>query len=106
MAISFNRAEELAAYELWYAKPNFLSKVGPHVGRTATWIGASGDQTFTKIDESLINEQSLVGATIMSNSRYIFLVPTAVRHPSNFKCLAISRSDGFCRSFTGMIGSR
>ena len=48
-------AEDLAAYELWYAKPNFLSKVGPHVGRTATWIGASGDQTFTKIDESLIS---------------------------------------------------
>lgn len=39
----------------------------------------------------------------MSNTRYIFLVPTAVRHPSNFKCLAISRSDGFCRSFTGKI---
>jgi E3 ubiquitin-protein ligase MYCBP2 len=40
--------------------------VGAKFGRRATWVDASGDQTFLKIDESLINAHTLpqVGALI------------------------------------------
>lgn len=119
-------AEEIAAKELWFAHPTTIPKIGARFGRTATWIGASGDHTFVKIDESLINAQSLLGATVLANNRHILLVPTTdcnssqnevsessrshkfqdqfhensvSNTPSTYKSLVISRSDGFCRSF-------
>jgi hypothetical protein len=61
-------------------------------------IGASGEQTFLKVDESLINAANLSGASVMANSRHILLLPTAGQPDSaSFKSLAISRNDGFCR---------
>lgn len=93
-------AESIASVELWFAKPGEMANVGPKFGREATWIGASGDQTFVKVDESLINAQSLEKAHLMANSRHLLLVPGADDHPSTFNCLTISRSDGFCRSFS------
>lgn len=36
-----------------------FSGVGPDHGRKASWIGASGDQTFIKMDESLVNAAML-----------------------------------------------
>ena len=122
-------AVELAKKELWFAHPAPMPKIGSRFGRTATWIGASGDHTFVKIDESLINAQSLLGATVLANNRHILLIPTNDHHyfssenkdshskeisnqsnelkdpfeqissSSTYKCLVISRSDGFCRSF-------
>ena len=121
-------AAELAKKELWFAHPAPMPKIGSRFGRTATWIGASGDHSFVKIDESLINAQSLLSATVLSNNRHILLIPTNDHHSfvpenkdshakevsnqvkesddpfenvssSSYKCLVISRSDGFCRSF-------
>ena len=61
-------------------------------------IGASGEQTFLKVDESLINAANLSGASVMANSRHILLLPTAAQPDSaSFRSLAISRNDGFCR---------
>ena len=70
-------------------------------GRAATWIGASGDQTFIRVDETLINAKSLISSTIMANKQQILLLPTMASTEANFKSLAISRHDGFCRSFSG-----
>ncbi|CAB1328278.1 unnamed protein product, partial [Coregonus sp. 'balchen'] len=39
----------------WNAKPSPMPNIGAKYGRKATWIGASGDQTFLRIDEALIN---------------------------------------------------
>ncbi|KAF2975157.1 hypothetical protein EK904_003165 [Melospiza melodia maxima] len=39
----------------WNAKPAPMPNIGSKYGRKATWIGASGDQTFLRIDEALIN---------------------------------------------------
>jgi E3 ubiquitin-protein ligase MYCBP2 len=91
---------EPALVELWYAIPGVIPNVGPQFGRTATWIGASSEQTFVKVDESLINAKSLSSASIMANGRHILLLPKASTK-STFNCLAISRHDGFCRSFVG-----
>lgn len=36
-----------------------FSGIGPDHGKKASWIGASGDQTFIKMDESLVNAAML-----------------------------------------------
>jgi hypothetical protein len=51
----------------WYAVPGVIPLVGPHHGRRATWVGASGDLSFVKVDESLINATSLAASTVMAN---------------------------------------
>ena len=67
----------MAARELWFAIPGPMPNIGSKFGRCATWIGASGEQTFIKIDESLINAQNLSCATVLANGRHILLLPTA-----------------------------
>jgi hypothetical protein len=55
----------------WYAYPGPVPNIGPRHGRRATWVGASGDQTYLKIDESLINYLSLTRSTVMANKSSI-----------------------------------
>lgn len=51
----------------WYSIPTQVPNIGPRHGRRATWVGASGDQTFIKIDESLINALSISKSTVTAN---------------------------------------
>ncbi|CAG2064195.1 unnamed protein product, partial [Timema podura] len=85
----------------WYSYPGVVPNIGPRYGRRATWVGASGDQTFLKIDESLINSLSLTRSTVMANKNCIVLLPTQSDSAGSFKCLAISKRDGNCNSFSG-----
>lgn len=55
----------------WYSIPGPIPNIGPRHGRKATWVGASGDQTFLKLDESLINSVSLSKSTVTANKNYI-----------------------------------
>lgn len=91
--------EEMAMKKLWFAYPEPIPEIGSDLGRTATWVGASGDQTFIRVDETLINAKSLMNSTILSNTHQIVILPNSSDAP--FKSLAISRTDGFCRSFNG-----
>lgn len=86
-----------ASVELWYATPGAIPNIGSQFGRVATWIGGSSDQTFVKIDENLINAASMSTTSVMANSRHLLLLPSTAK--SNFNSLAISRYDGYCRSF-------
>ena len=88
--------------ELWYAIPGPIAGLGSAQGKSVTWIGASADQTIMKLDESLINAQNLVGATICSNKHQVLLMPTHNQQPTSFHSLCIARSDGFCRSFSSL----
>ncbi|CAB4068655.1 MYCBP2 [Lepeophtheirus salmonis] len=97
---SLETREELAAKHLWFAISGLLPRVGPRHGRIATWIGASADQSFIKVDESLINAQSLVGSSIVSSRKHIVLVPPS-NNSTSFTGLVINKSDGYCRSFDG-----
>lgn len=45
--------------------------VGARYGRRATWIGANGDQTFLRIDESLINAHILAASKVFANQKSI-----------------------------------
>jgi hypothetical protein len=64
-----------------------------------TWIAATADSTLLKLDESLINAQSLAGASICANQHHVVLLPThqppsaAAAGPatSSFHSLCIAR---------------
>ncbi|XP_043286736.1 E3 ubiquitin-protein ligase MYCBP2 isoform X2 [Venturia canescens] len=83
----------------WHSFPNVVPNIGPKWGRRATWIGASGDQTYVKIDE--INSISLTKSTVMANKNCIVLIPHQNEHVNSFKCLVINKRDGSCNSFSG-----
>ncbi|KAL3880398.1 hypothetical protein ACJMK2_032642, partial [Sinanodonta woodiana] len=84
---------------LWYTLPGAVPGVGARFGRRATWIGASGDQTFMRIDESLINAQILSTSKVFSNHTSIGLIPMGEDNAGIMKCLMINKMDGSCRSF-------
>ncbi|XP_017786826.1 PREDICTED: E3 ubiquitin-protein ligase MYCBP2-like isoform X2 [Nicrophorus vespilloides] len=83
----------------WYSTPGSIPNVGPKHGRRATWVGASGDQTYLKIDESLINSVSLSKSTVTANNNSIVLIPNQMESAASFKCLVINKRDGNCNSF-------
>ncbi|XP_073711044.1 E3 ubiquitin-protein ligase MYCBP2 isoform X20 [Misgurnus anguillicaudatus] len=83
----------------WNAKPSPMPNIGAKYGRKATWIGASGDQTYLRIDEALINSHVLATSEIFASKHIIGLVPTSVSEPLPFKCLLINKLDGSCRTF-------
>lgn len=58
----------------WYSFPNQVPNIGCEWGRRATWVGASGDQTYIKIDEtSFISlTKSNVVANKSSMSKFSF----------------------------------
>ncbi|XP_064637403.1 E3 ubiquitin-protein ligase MYCBP2-like isoform X3 [Lineus longissimus] len=85
---------------LWYATPAPVPGIGAKFGRRATWIGASGDQTFLRIDESLINAHTLSRSNIFSNQTCIGLIPMGDDSPMMIRCLIISKQDGTCKSFS------
>ncbi|XP_046604041.1 E3 ubiquitin-protein ligase MYCBP2 isoform X2 [Neodiprion virginianus] len=83
----------------WHSFPNIVPNIGPRWGRRATWVGASGDQTYIKIDE--INSISLTRSTVMANKNSIILLPNQNDHANSFKCLVINKRDGNCNSYSG-----
>lgn len=102
----------------WYSIPGPIPNIGPRHGRKATWVGASGDQTFLKLDESLINSVSLSKSTVTANKNYIggicsspnftvlnlfiaVLLPNHCDAATSFKSLIINKRDGACNSFKG-----
>ncbi|XP_043390238.1 E3 ubiquitin-protein ligase MYCBP2 isoform X25 [Chelonia mydas] len=83
----------------WNAKPASMPNIGSKYGRKATWIGASGDQTFLRIDEALINSHVLATSEIFASRHIIGLVPASMSEPPPFKCLLINKVDGSCKTF-------
>ncbi|KAG8452232.1 hypothetical protein GDO86_004144 [Hymenochirus boettgeri] len=83
----------------WNAKPAPMPNIGSKYGRKATWVGASGDQTFLRIDEALINSHVLATSEIFANRHIIGLVPASMAEPPPFKCLLINKVDGSCATF-------
>ena len=97
-------------FTYFFTQPVEILGIGSDHGRIATWIGASADQTIIRVDETLINAKNLLRSTIMANKNHILILPTQNRSElasevstvaPHFKSLAISRHDGFCRSFSG-----
>ena len=64
-----------------------MPNIGAKYGRKATWIGASGDQTFLRIDEALINSHVLATSEVFASKHIIGNV--------NFELFSISPSYTF-----------
>ncbi|XP_033631426.1 E3 ubiquitin-protein ligase MYCBP2-like isoform X2 [Asterias rubens] len=81
-----------------HSRPGPVPDMGPQYGRKATWIGASGDQTFIKVDEALINPRMLENSLVFANQSVIGVVPR--NGLTGVKCLMLSRVDGTCNSYS------
>ncbi|XP_046440285.1 E3 ubiquitin-protein ligase MYCBP2-like isoform X2 [Daphnia pulex] len=84
---------------VWHSVPGFVTHIGPKCGKRASWIGASGDQTFFKLEESLVSEEEFHHSTVLATDHYFAILPTHSK-PSS-RNLVINRNDGQCRSFSG-----
>lgn len=80
---------------LWNCTPGQVTNIGPNYGKRASWISASGDQTFIKIDESLVTGSMLSKLNVVADKSTILLIPNI---PFTFNCLAINRHDGVCNA--------
>lgn len=78
---------------LWHCVPSPVTGIAQSVGKKATWIGGSGDQTFMRIDESLVTPAMLNKVNVVADRNAILLIPNT---PLSFECLAINRRDGSC----------
>lgn len=56
---------------LWNCVPGVANGIGPQFGKKVTWIGASGDQSFFKIDESLITGSMLSRVNVVADKQTI-----------------------------------
>ena len=50
-----------------HCKAGVVPDIGPQHGRKATWVGASSDQTFLKVDEALVNPHMLENSLVFAN---------------------------------------
>lgn len=75
----------------WNAKPAPMPNIGSKYGRKATWIGASGDQTFLRIDEALINSHVLATSEIFASKHIIGNTPNKQISPPKILILIINK---------------
>jgi RCR-type E3 ubiquitin transferase len=73
--------------------PTAISGIGPNFRKKACWISASGDQTFVKVDESLINASYLNRISIAANKNTIVFISNNESIPG---CITINKHDGKC----------
>ena len=80
---------------LWHCMPAPITGIGPNYRKKACWISASGDQTFIKIDESLVNASSLAKISVAANKNTIIFISNNEGVPG---CITINKQDGKCRT--------
>lgn len=80
---------------LWNCIPAPITAIGPNYRKKACWISASGDQTFIKIDESLVNASSLAKISVAANKDTIIFISNNEGVPG---CITINKQDGKCRT--------
>ena len=82
---------------LWNCIPSPIAGIGPNHRRKACWISASGDQTFIKIDESLVNANSLTKINVAADKNTIIFISNNESSPG---CITINKQDGKCKTHT------
>ncbi|XP_077518796.1 MYC binding protein highwire isoform X2 [Amblyomma americanum] len=96
---SRRRSSSGDGHGLWHALPGAVPTIGVKRGRRATWVGASGDHTFVKLDEFLTSASSLAHCSLVANRSCLGIVSKDTEQASKFKCLMINRADGSCKGF-------
>lgn len=82
---------------LWNCIPSSITGIGPNFRRKACWVSASGDQTFIKIDESLVNANSLTKISVAADKNTIIFISNNEGVPG---CITINKQDGKCKTHT------
>ena len=59
----------------WHLLPQRIKGIGEDTNRRATWIGASGNQTFLRLDELLLKANSLQRCQVFASCKTIGIVP-------------------------------
>ncbi|XP_022651457.1 E3 ubiquitin-protein ligase rpm-1-like isoform X3 [Varroa destructor] len=90
----------LSSDVLWHAVAGPVPGIGAPQPRRATWVGASGDHTFIRIDENLIDARCLSQARVTGTRHLITLVPDA-SSGSDYSSLMVQRASGQCRGHFG-----
>jgi RCR-type E3 ubiquitin transferase len=80
---------------LWHCIPTPITGIGPSFRKKACWISASGDQTFIKVDESLVNSSSLDKISVAANKNTLIFISNNEGVPG---CITINKQDGKCRT--------
>lgn len=80
---------------LWNCVPAPITAIGSNYRKKACWVSASGDQTFLKIDESLVNASSLSKISVAANKNTIIFISNNEGVPG---CITINKQDGKCRT--------
>ncbi|CAG7827585.1 unnamed protein product [Allacma fusca] len=93
-------AEDIDADVLWFAKMAPLDNIGVNVGRRVTWVGATGDCTFIRLEASLISPNMLQKSTVTANGSTIIIVPPPWTQKFATSIM-INRRDGCCAYFEG-----
>lgn len=80
---------------LWNCIPAPITGIGSNYSKKACWTSASGDQTFIKIDESLVNASSLTKISVAANKNTIIFISNNEGVPG---CITINKQDGKCKT--------
>lgn len=80
---------------LWNCIPAQITGIGPNYRKKVCWVSASGDQTFIKIDESIVNTESLANISVAANKNTIIFISNNEGIPG---CITINKQDGKCRT--------
>uniref|UniRef100_A0A1S4H5Z6 RCR-type E3 ubiquitin transferase n=1 Tax=Anopheles gambiae TaxID=7165 RepID=A0A1S4H5Z6_ANOGA len=80
----------------WHCAPVAIESFGPGTGRRASFIAASGDQTYIKVEESLINGAALAKYSVTADRSTILLIPNNQSHLGG--SITIDRRTGHCRA--------
>uniref|UniRef100_A0A182N2D3 PHR domain-containing protein n=1 Tax=Anopheles dirus TaxID=7168 RepID=A0A182N2D3_9DIPT len=80
----------------WHCGPVAIETFGPGTGRRASFIAASGDQTYIKVEESLINGAALAKYSVTADRSTILLIPNNQPHLTG--SITIDRRTGHCRA--------
>uniref|UniRef100_A0A182WDH1 PHR domain-containing protein n=1 Tax=Anopheles minimus TaxID=112268 RepID=A0A182WDH1_9DIPT len=72
----------------WHCAPVAIDSFGPGTGRRASFIAASGDQTYIKVEESLINGAALAKYSVTADrstiSSELYRRKSKRKHPPNY----------------------
>lgn len=83
---------------LWNCSPSPVSGIGPNFGKRASWIGASGDQTFIKVDESLITGAMLSKVSVVADESTICKCCFNIKYLWNFAFALFLKLSGSLKS--------
>ncbi|XP_028966426.1 E3 ubiquitin-protein ligase MYCBP2 [Galendromus occidentalis] len=83
----------------WNAVAGPVPGIGAPNAKKATWIGASGDHTFLRIDESLIDSRCLSSAIVTATRQVISIIPDP--STSDYSTLMMNRQNGVCKGHPG-----